>query len=417
MKKNWLDWIVLAITIFCIFSFKFLLIDHQGSGVRLDDFMIVLLFLLFLMNGTIIRTKLPRRIVPFFLYVSVAIFSSLYNGLIGHVDPVIALVFSVRSIEYFTFFYVGVYLARRSIKLNAIFHYFFVFLVILVPLQMLNIVPVVSGFVSTRAIGNTNGPYELAVLTAFLSFFFYFQTPPAKNKAWMAFLILLASASRTTTAAFMLIVASRYQIRKIILFCFALLAVAVVALGITNNDDDVAGDDILSRTSKLASAGLFKALESAYADITPVSTSAEYQKTYFQSSMEDLEGLDADASAYIRFYRWSALIKSVLTNWDSILIGMGPSFGTAAVDGFYMRLFTETGIIGLFLFAWFVIRCIRIPSTNFTIFRYYIITLSIVAVTIDIFVSYKPMLFFWLYFGWLYSNEKMCNPTPEVHQG
>jgi hypothetical protein len=101
----------------------------------------------------------------------------------------------------------------------------------------------------------------------------------------------------------------------------------------------------------------------------------------------------------VRAFRWLTLIKSVLMHFDSILIGMGPSFGSAAVDGYYVRVFIESGLIGLVAFFAFLRSLTKSRSDQSGAFREFVIVLIVTASFIDIFASYKTMLFLWLWNG------------------
>jgi hypothetical protein len=88
-----------------------------------------------------------------------------------------------------------------------------------------------------------------------------------------------------------------------------------------------------------------------------------------------------------------------LEHWDSELLGLGPSFGTAAVDGYFVRLFIETGFVGLSAFFVFSIAMLSQAKQTSWNFRNYFIILLGTCLFIDIGVSYKPMLLLWLWHG------------------
>ena len=409
VKHDSLDWIIIGTVIWCIFSFKFVLIDYQDSGVRIDDFLILFIFFLLVAFRKISLVKIHHIAVPFLLFICVQVLSSLYNGSIGRVNVFTALVFSLRSIEYFVFFYIGIYIAKRSIDLTPILKYYLFFLVLLVPLQMLNLVSASSNFDSTRAIGNTYGPYELAILCVFLSFYFHFHIQRSLFKSFTPAIILMATASRTTVFAYLVILAVRNRARLIFAWPLILVVGILIVWVVTNAYESAGSDNLYSRTESLFSPDLIPALEVAYSKISPVVTSQEYINVYFSDVVEDVNSQSGDASAYIRFYRWIVLIKSSFANLDSILFGMGPSFGTSSVDGFYVRVLIETGLVGLILYMWFIVRCLKTAGRFSIIFRYYLIAMFITAFTIDIFYSYKSMIIFWLYLGYIIGNTKRKN--------
>jgi hypothetical protein len=415
-RKNFLDWIALITITWCFFSPKISLIDYGTSNIRIDDFLIFFLFLLFLLYGLIARTKIPNQIQPFLLFLLFSFLSSIYNGMVDRVDTITALVFSLRNFEYFLFFYFGVYLARRRIELYPILKYYLLFTLVLVFLQMTNLISSLSSFISsfslfdstTRAVGNTNGPYELAILSAFMSYYFYLHNPNSKFMAFFSAVILFVTSSRSTGIGYLIVVANRYRTQLIIALPLIVAGFAFILSMPSVGDKEPGGNDLLSRFFSLLSVDLIYELLYSSGDITPVNSSQEYANSYFtsSSSSENIQSISGDVSAYIRFYRWLVLIKSSFAHLDSIFIGLGPSFGTAAVDGFYVRLLIETGIVGLLLYLWFIARCLKYESRHFLTFKYFIVTMLFTAFGIDIFFSYKPMILFWLYLGFIYKRHQ-----------
>jgi hypothetical protein len=100
----------------------------------------------------------------------------------------------------------------------------------------------------------------------------------------------------------------------------------------------------------------------------------------------------------IRMYRWATLLKTTLAHGDSVLLGLGPSFGSAAVDGYYVRVFIETGILGAAVFLWFLRRLWQAQPAG-AAFREFVLIVMVSALVIDVFASYKTMLLLWVWHG------------------
>ncbi len=129
------------------------------------------------------------------------------------------------------------------------------------------------------------------------------------------------------------------------------------------------------------------------ADAVPVSaTSADYQDVaYTQYSTAigaTLTGVE-DASTMIRFFRWHLLLDAVGDRW---LVGLGPSFAGPSVDGAYLRILVETGVVGLLSWLLLVRRVWAIPSASL---HAVIATLLVGSVFIDLPFAMRPMLLFW----------------------
>ena len=110
-----------------------------------------------------------------------------------------------------------------------------------------------------------------------------------------------------------------------------------------------------------------------------------------------------DISLEMRLLRWTIAIKTVLSSSVHTIFGMGPSFWGVALDGYYVRVFVESGILGLFSFIIFLyVSIIKSPCK---IIRNYIVVLIITGVFIDIFVTDKAMFILWLFLGYFFKKD------------
>jgi hypothetical protein len=132
---------------------------------------------------------------------------------------------------------------------------------------------------------------------------------------------------------------------------------------------------------------------------TPVvRTPADYSYyAYDRLTALGVSGLP-DASSVIRYTRWQIELKAWGDDPTAIAWGLGPSFGGAATDGYYVRLLVGQGVIGFILFCILMKRVWRLRDA-FPGMKQYIIALAITGIFIDVFVSYRPMLLLWLGVG------------------
>jgi hypothetical protein len=119
--------------------------------------------------------------------------------------------------------------------------------------------------------------------------------------------------------------------------------------------------------------------------------------------------LTADISLRIRFEeKWPALLAIGMRD---PLFGAGPSAATEAADGYYVRVFVESGLVGGLAFASFIV------STCLALFQTYRRAVDLllarsalgllvatgfllaVAVLIDTWVASRPMQLFWPFVG------------------
>jgi len=82
----------------------------------------------------------------------------------------------------------------------------------------------------------------------------------------------------------------------------------------------------------------------------------EFQKQVSNTSMDydtfvygsrNLVGDDGDLSLQLRLRKWSYALFSQIDSPHTFLVGLGPGFFGGAADSSFMRVFFETGIIGL----------------------------------------------------------------------
>ncbi len=392
------------VLLWCVFSFKLLVGGVGEAGFRLDDLLIAIACALLALRRDIV--KIPRSPVfrAYLIFVTISLCSAVWNGIAGRVGFVYSMLFVARLLEYMVFYYLGYVLQENGIRVWRGLQIYFYVLCVVVPLQMLHLLPTASQFDVSRASGNTNGPYELAAIAAL--FFCYFGYREGKKlRAAGSFVLLLLTASRITTVGAVIEFVARYFSRsrsKAKAVAMILLAVVIIGTGITWISSGQSGDggvDTLGSRLEGASTLLSADYGGLYANIPVYATSGDYIDGTFVDATESAHESGSDASGMIRAFRWSALIKSSLAHYDSVLIGMGPSFGSAAVDGYYVRVFIETGVVGLLAFILFLRALLRPRGPQSSAFREFAVILIVTACFIDIFASYKTMLFLWLWNG------------------
>jgi len=390
--------------LWCVFSFKVVLFGVNEAGLRVDDILMALAFFVLLFRGDLLRVPRSPALRTYLLFISVSIFSAVWNGIAGRVHILYSLLFVTRLVQYLVFYYLGYVLAESGIDIWKALRIYFYILCVVVPLQMFHLLPTASAFDVSRASGNTNGPYELAVVAAF--FLCYFSYVKRKRVAAIAsFGLLLLSASRITLAGSVIIFCWRFlQSRKSKLLSAAVVCLIVCSLWIggkvisthyaSQSDSNSIGSR-LNSSSSLLSVDFF----SIYNSVPVYSNSDDYFAGTFIDALSLATGVDADRSGALRVIRWATLIKSTLAHVDSIMIGLGPSFGSAAVDGYYVRVFTETGVVGIIAILLFYRALLRAKFPQAAGFHEFVIILIITGFFIDIFTSYKTMMFLWLWSG------------------
>jgi hypothetical protein len=415
---------VFFIFLLTLFGFKMSIIGDTGdtgdnllSSIRIDDLMIILFLAYYSLNngGWAIFLK-QKAIFIFMIYILFGVFSSLYNSAIGRVSIASSLLFSIRPLEYFVYIAVGFELSRLKVSINKTFKVYIVYCLILISGQSSGIIGGFSSFSFNRAIANTGGPWELAGVAAFMLCYFF-------NERQIIYMllsggVLILTQSRITLVGTLVVIPftnlkllSLLLKRKItILFTLCFLAAILSVFLYINISAGASGKinvpDVTSRVEQFLSNDTLSKLVDIYIHTDAAISHKDYfDKTYGESVDNIISSSgDGDASAFIRFTRWITLIKTANGRLDSFLIGLGPSYAGKAVDGNYVRLFSETGIIGLVLYIMFLFKFVTTVKER--VLRNYTLILIITALFIDIFVTHKAMFLFWLYYGYILNSRE-----------
>lgn len=404
IQKTMTYYLLVFILVVAIFSFKINLISIGGSGIRVDDLLIFLLVTVILAN---LKKKFgPINNKPIFLTLILVVFSffSVYiNNQLHGLPLLTGIMYSIRIVEYMLFFYIGYYLANSKFNLDSFVKFYIIYAFVLIMLQTFHIIPVVSGFSVGRAIANTGGPWELAVVISFMVFYSY-QNIQNKLYFYLSFLILFLTQSRITTFAVLLILLIAYlkklTVKRIFIFT-TIISIGILVILFSNIE-------LIDRYLNILNMSTFESLLEIVSRFDYNIDRNYYLAMTYGENLSNILSMDGDSSALIRFTRWTILLGMTFSTYLSILIGIGPSFAGAAVDGNYVRLFIETGIIGLFLFLYIIYIIFKSTKNDF-VMRSYLITIIITAIFIDIYTTYKAMVLLWFYYGYLLRKKKNEN--------
>ncbi|GAC1621889.1 MAG: hypothetical protein NVS9B10_05220 [Nevskia sp.] len=382
-----------------------------GASLRIDDFLI--LFYSAITGGIALlgrkRAALPAYAWAFIAYTLFTLASAVINGHRGKIDMGTGIIFAVRGLEYFALFIVGYNCFRKTISIPRIFGFYIIYAAIISLLQYTGVLGSLNSFDVDRLSANTNGPYELA---AVLSACLLVTTSERLNRVLpaVAFLNILGTASRITALALSIIWAKSIKLKRswlqiaAIVLAFAagstLVSLVLPTELPAGQHEQVRGSTLSNRISSLTDISIFEQAF-AIAETLPVpENSYEYVDSYFSLALESANNIEGDASAFVRILRWVGLWRAVTSDTLSIFIGVGPSFGTTAVDGFYVRVFVESGLIGLALFVIYIFMLLHASSQYRYGVRGVVVVLAVSAIAIDIFVAFKPMVTMWLLLGY-----------------
>jgi hypothetical protein len=321
---------------------------NETAGIRFDDFILVTVSTL-LLCGWIAELDFHVDPIPAMGFVVVAVFcvSNLIN--FGHSN----FLYSLRLVEYLVFFSAGKYFIRS--------HYDFAsFMKLLLGVNcgviFLQYAGIVGGFTADGYESGIERPFGLsanhpAEMGAFLNLAFAALVFGTKTAArfwyWCVltgFCIFLTGSRSAFFAHSLLTLVYLYKHSKnrtsfalrTAAICASLVAVFVA---IPNS--------ISGRSSDLFSQQNLEAFTQAY-DAIPADT-------HFTGFVEGGDSWEApegvDPSWYMRGFKWAQVVKTMFAEpWPVWILGLGPGSLTPALDGGWLRLVSETGVVGTFAF-------------------------------------------------------------------
>jgi len=121
---------------------------------------------------------------------------------------------------------------------------------------------------------------------------------------------------------------------------------------------------------------------------------------------------DIDISLATRVTKWLIVFNKNFKNIKYFFLGSGIGKFGPAIDGFYVRVFGETGIIGLILVGGIFLILFKIFNSHISFYkvRYVFFVLLLHSITLDAWYFSRVGYFTWLLFGLYisyYSNKKI----------
>ncbi len=375
------------------------LLPMFGSAIRLSDIWIVLA-LVYMWIGRRLKFVVPNYVRWYFLFILYQFAVS-----IAHISNqgIVPTIFTLRLVEYFCWFIVGYCIAghieqryfERCMKVV------FVILIFWGALDYFGLVPKFGKFqdVYNRISVNTGGPYEFAVVVSFFIFFIRI-----KLLQMLGYLMLLLTQARITILAMTILVFQQSKIKTIIAIMIATVLVfsflGTFSIGTEN-----------TRYATLPNLTELEHVATQYYKLAPViSNKGEYKRYIYEGNGRVMYFHVTGMSLEMRLLRWSTAIKSTIHSFQGIIFGMGPGFFGVALDGQYIRIFCESGLVGLVLFLSFLfslLRALRNYSNELSsiVLRYFL-AMVITALFIDIFVSERPMMLLWTILGFMENKRR-----------
>lgn len=419
-----------ALAFSCLFIPKVNLIrvnrTYSTAGIRTDDILALVLLIVSLRDAFTYKNKHIRRGIIFLAVLTVANLVSMFIGRANGYDN--AVLFSILSIirkyEYFAFALIGIYLARKTKNAEKTafeqLTWMSVFHMIIGLLQTAWLCNVANGGIISNseykgfAISTFNGNYEygqflcIAVIIYLLFFVRAFRVKSRREMIFSAGMILVSLVMTALTKSRSSLVIEILLIVLILLFSVrksksrALKAgVAAAALLCV-----LAGALFATGTLKV---GRFSVVNlSEYAEEFRKNIEDADLREYVEIVRDDeiiekktVKTKIQDRSAAIRFNKWGAALQGFR---EHPVFGYGTGV-THVIDGNYIKLLGETGIVGTLLwlamfgyFMWVVWKAGKRLLPGKCAF-WMMVSVLIASVFIDMFEASKPMEILWLTIG------------------
>lgn len=408
-------------------------VGGSSAGIRFEDFLIaIVIFLLIygLRKRPInVETKLLKKIEKiFFTYVVLSTISTLYGVYKGYALPITAVLFLVRKIEYYCLLYVGFYFGNTIInKKNILFNFVVIFHFILCLLQQVGILgsfnrgEMLDVLTQGRVSSTFNGAYELSAFLLLL-FPFYLLSFVRKKRGRILNLFymllitycIVLSSSRTSLFIELIILLIILIKERVLIKVETLKRIAVFLT-------------IFALPFFLYYLPKFD--YSRYVNLSFEKTSFILKYSWKYRNFEkyvklnywfgdapmgliQMSNLGYDGSSYARFSHWMQLLDGWM---NSPIIGCGISVSGNSADGNYLKILTESGIIGIAIWCYLlyeIFKSLKI-GREFEWLFYSFISILIGATFIDLFDSSKIMMMFWFLYGCYLrgksiENKKYC---------
>jgi hypothetical protein len=395
--------IVLGVAMLFIPKVNLVSIAGESAGIRIDDVLLFVIFALLLAGLLLARKRTINGIESItFILIGYMLLSNLVNL---HMFGRSSLLYSLRYFEYFVFFYIGRYFFDARYSLARLLYAMLFVNAILIVLQGFAIIGGFSsaGFsqdVSDRAIGLTGGPWELGAILNFCLAIFLFGRNTAGGVPLRIFLIACTSALVVLTGA------------RIPALAHIFLISYFVYLQSPNKTYFLGSAAFIGGLVLFAILLIPNPLTERSENLFSMANIEQFQDQYSKASVPDekFEGWsemstadeDTDLSWLTRVARWVIAIKTWTNSPLTLFVGVGPGNWGPALDGGWLRVMSEWGLLGLSIFLVFLYRIAQISRATFAM----VMALAINMLFIDIHIAYKSMALFFFLSGYAYSKAR-----------
>lgn len=372
--------------------------ESETAGLRIDDlllfsFLPIIIWARIAISHPLIKIEKLFGLFVFFSFLSYGINKLLVVERFLNVES--NLLYALRPIEYFLFFYLGL-LLTSYFSLNSLMNWLFGVYAAVMCAQKIGWLGQFtqngySNQVDGRILGLASFPSEMGALLNLFFCYILHANPlrsPLKNFAIFLFFGFLTNLTGSRIALFGLIVAygayllfsSRQSILKTALFF--MIGSVFILLAITSNPE------VIERSKGLASVKNIDLIERVWNAIE-----THYDPCGNEVIKQNLAS--NDTSWWIRIHKWCRALKIYLQHPGCYLQGIGPGFATPALDGGFLRLLVENGLIGVFLFC----TLLKTIARENRPLKWMVFLFCFNLIFFDAYLAYKPMTLLFIVYG------------------
>lgn len=354
----------LLLTLICLPKFSIIGFESVSQGIRIDDVIVLILFLR-------ICTQVRFDISHIYIFILITIVSII--GLFNNDNDFLflRLMSILRILEYIVIYYSAKLLLSKE-QLNKLIKLIVVFEFIVVIFQYVT-------EPSIRPSGTTAGPWELglvcSVCAIYLTSRLGFKNTIIYNSLMVIILILASARAQILAMMIIGLIVSYSRIRinyllKIIIIIatliLSILAIYYVDYGYIN----------FSRSINFVKDFYLDIFED-FINLRVAIKTNDYDINYY------------DPSLVSRVLQWEEYISTINQAKNipfALLFGSGANSGGLILDGFYIKMLVDFGIVGLVFYIYFLIKGIFNSK-----YIYYTMLIAISSLTLDLFWASKFM--------------------------
>lgn len=406
--------IMLIIVILVVPKINIISISGSRNGIRIDDIFIAIyaIILLYRMINKKIKINKSIKIVMtiFGIYIFINMVSTTINCINGEVGIVLSLLYVIRKIEYFILFFAGIdyyNTCKNKNDLLTLLNTIVIFHAIYSIFEYTNIIGDIGYLIgrpnNDRIYSTFSGPYEFSAFFSMMSCIYIVNIFKNKNYIYIPLLLIsvleiLVSQSRISLlavfgVAFISVLYYLKDSKKRFMIGAFIILISIIFVVLINFTDI----SFLGRFKELDLSSSLNTFKIAW-DNTDYNY---YKETGEIKYVEKALDSSSDLSYVFRVSKWATLLKETL---KSPLIGLGPSIVGEGIDGNFVRIICETGLLGIITWLVLIVYILKKSWKNrkniFFNYIFFIVTnLSIIAIFIDIFEASKIMPIFWFILG------------------